>query len=75
MGKPIIEDELWALIEPLLPAPKPRGVKYPSRKPVTDRAALACSDQFGSMITSGIPLKNLEILPKQAALTLEEMTQ
>lgn len=40
MGKPIIDDELWALIEPLLPPPKPRRVKYPGRKPVADRAAL-----------------------------------
>lgn len=24
MAKPILDDELWALIEPLLPPPKPR---------------------------------------------------
>ncbi|ONP30434.1 IS5 family transposase, partial [Burkholderia cenocepacia] len=24
MAKPIIDDELWTLIEPLLPPPKPR---------------------------------------------------
>ena len=40
MGKPIIDDELWKLIEPLLPAAKPRRFKYPGRKPVPDRAAL-----------------------------------
>ena len=40
MGKPIIDDELWALIEPLLPPAKPRRFKYPGRKPVPDRAAL-----------------------------------
>ncbi|MDN7602887.1 IS5 family transposase [Burkholderia gladioli] len=40
MGKPIIDDELWALIEPLLPPSKPRRVKYPGRKPIADRAAL-----------------------------------
>ncbi|MDN7921632.1 IS5/IS1182 family transposase, partial [Burkholderia gladioli] len=34
MGKPIIDDELWALIEPLLPPSKPRRVKYPGRKPI-----------------------------------------
>ncbi len=38
MGKPIIDDELWALIEPLLPPAKPRRFKYPGRKP--DPAAL-----------------------------------
>lgn len=40
MGKSIIDDELWALIEPLLPPAKPRRFKYPGRKPVPDRAAL-----------------------------------
>ncbi|CAB3795844.1 hypothetical protein LMG28614_04239 [Paraburkholderia ultramafica] len=29
MGKPIIDDELWKLIEPLLPPAKPRRFKYP----------------------------------------------
>lgn len=40
MGTPIIDDELRALIEPLLPPPKPRRKKYPGRRPVSDRAAL-----------------------------------
>ncbi|WP_250502393.1 transposase [Caballeronia sp. AZ7_KS35] len=40
MGAPIVEDELWALIEPLLPMPKPRRKKYPARLPVANRAAL-----------------------------------
>ncbi|WP_459574255.1 transposase, partial [Cupriavidus sp. 8B] len=40
MGAPIIDDELWALIEPLLPAPMPRRKKYPGRLPVSDRAVL-----------------------------------
>ncbi|WP_390174012.1 IS5 family transposase, partial [Robbsia andropogonis] len=40
MGAPIIDDELWALIEPLLPPPKPRRKKYPGRLPVSNRAAL-----------------------------------
>ncbi len=40
MGKPIINDELWALIEPLLPPAKLRRLKHPGRKPVPDRAAL-----------------------------------
>lgn len=40
MGKPIIDDKLWTLIEPLLPQPKPRRTKYPGRMPVSDRAAL-----------------------------------
>jgi len=40
MAKAIIDDELWALIEPLLPPAKPRRFRYPGRKPVADRAAL-----------------------------------
>jgi transposase len=40
MGAPIVDDELWALIEPLLPTPKPRRKKYPGRLPVANRAAL-----------------------------------
>jgi transposase len=40
MAKAIIDDELWALIEPLLPLAKPRRFRYPGRKPVGDRAAL-----------------------------------
>ncbi|KAI3611828.1 Mobile element protein (plasmid) [Cupriavidus necator H850] len=40
MSAPIIDDELWALIEPLLPPPKPRREKYPGRRPVSNRAAL-----------------------------------
>lgn len=40
MAKPILDDELWALIEPLLPSPKPRRSRYPGRKPLDDRALL-----------------------------------
>ncbi|HDR9024010.1 TPA: IS5 family transposase [Burkholderia vietnamiensis] len=40
MGEPIIDDELWKLIEPLLPPANPRRFKYPGRKPVPNRAAL-----------------------------------
>jgi transposase len=39
-GAPIFDDELWALIESLLPTPKPRRKKYPGRLPVANRAAL-----------------------------------
>ena len=37
MAKPILDDELWALIEPLLPPPKPRRERYSGRKPLDDR--------------------------------------
>ncbi|WOD20389.1 IS5-like element ISRme6 family transposase [Paraburkholderia kirstenboschensis] len=40
MEAPIIDDELWILIEPLLPPPKPRRKEHPGRPRVSDRAAL-----------------------------------
>lgn len=40
MAKPILDDDLWALIEPLLPPPKQRRARYPGRKPLDDRAVL-----------------------------------
>jgi transposase len=40
MAKPIISDQLWAKIEPLLPASKPRRSANPGRKPISNRAAL-----------------------------------
>ncbi|MGF6293096.1 transposase [Paraburkholderia youngii] len=40
MGAPIVDDELWTLIEPLLPSPKPWRKKNPGRLPVASRAAL-----------------------------------
>ncbi|MEX3581682.1 MAG: IS5 family transposase [Burkholderia sp.] len=40
MAKPIFDDELWALIEPLLPLPKRRRTRYPGRKPLDNRAVL-----------------------------------
>jgi transposase len=40
MAKPILDDELWSLIQPLLPPPKPRRTRYSGRKPLDDRAVL-----------------------------------
>ncbi|MBL8822063.1 MAG: IS5/IS1182 family transposase, partial [Planctomycetia bacterium] len=39
MAKPILDDQLWALIEPLLPVPKKRRKRYPGRKPISNRQA------------------------------------
>lgn len=60
MAKPIIDDELWKLIEPLLPerAP-PRRPDRPGRPPVSDRQAL-CGILF--VLRSGIPW---EMLPRE----------
>jgi transposase len=40
MAKPLIDDELWAVIEPLLPAPKARRFRFPGRKPIDNRRTL-----------------------------------
>lgn len=40
MAQPILDDELWEFIEPLLPPPKRRRQRYPGRKPLDHRAVL-----------------------------------
>ena len=40
MAKPLVSDELWEIVQPLLPAPKPRRFRNPGRKPLDDRKAL-----------------------------------
>lgn len=39
MAKPILDEQLWSLIEPIIPKHK-RRFRYPGRKPVSERAAL-----------------------------------
>ena len=57
MAKPLVPDDLWAAIEPLLPParPKPKG----GRPPIPDRAALA---GILFVLRSGIPW---EMLPRE----------
>lgn len=59
MAKPILDDELWQLVEPLLPPAKPRRWRYPGRKPLTDRQALT---GILFVLKSGIPW---EMLPQE----------
>ena len=40
MAKPILDDELWKWIEPLLPPPKPRRLRFPGRRPLANRKVL-----------------------------------
>src|SRR5437763_7725169 len=40
MGKPLLPDELWAKIQPLLPPPKPRRDIFPGRRPLDRRRVL-----------------------------------
>lgn len=39
MAKPLIDDALWAIIEPLIPT-KPRRFRFPGRKRLDNRRAL-----------------------------------
>ena len=56
MAKPLVSDELWALVQPLLPPPKPRRFRYPGRKPVDDRKALT---GILFVLKTGIPWEDL----------------
>lgn len=40
MAKPLVSDELWNQIEPLIPPPKPRRFRFPGRKPLEPRKIL-----------------------------------
>jgi transposase len=59
MAKPILDESLWILIEPVLPPPKPRRQKYPGRKPVSNRQALT---GILFVLKTGIPW---EYLPQE----------
>ena len=39
MAKPILDEELWKIVEPIIPKKK-RRFRYPGRKAISDRAAL-----------------------------------
>lgn len=39
MAKPLLDDALWAIIEPFIPL-RPRRFRYPGRKRVPDGACL-----------------------------------
>ena len=40
MAKPLLDEELWQVIEPLLPPAKPRRHRHPGRKAIGDRQIL-----------------------------------
>lgn len=56
MAKPLVSDELWEVIQPLLPPPKPRRFRYPGRKPVGDRQALT---GILFVLKTGLPWEDL----------------
>lgn len=56
MAKPLVDDELWKLAEPILPAPKPRRFRFPGRKPISNRQALT---GIVFVLKTGIPWEYL----------------
>jgi transposase len=58
MAKSLLPDELWELIRPLLPAPKPRRFRSPGRKPLDDRKALT---GILFVLKTGIPWEDLPV--------------
>ena len=56
MAKPILDNELWEIVEPLLPRPKKRRRRYPGRKPLGNRQAL-CAILF--VLKTGLPWEHL----------------
>lgn len=59
MAKPLLDEELWGLIEPLLPPPKRRRRRHPGRKPLEPRQVLT---GIVFVLKTGIPW---EFLPQE----------
>ena len=59
MAQPLVDDELWLIVEPLLPKPKRRRKRHPGRKPLDPRKALS---GILFVLKSGIPW---EMLPQE----------
>lgn len=56
MAKPLLTNDLWQRIEPLLPPPKPRRFRFPGRKPIDNRKALT---GILFVLKTGIPWEDL----------------
>src|SRR5580704_11571307 len=56
MAKPLLPDDLWELLAPLLPPPKPRRHRFPGRKPLDDRKTLT---GILFILKTGIPWEDL----------------
>ena len=56
MARPLVDDELWSVIEPLLPPAKRRRFRFPGRKPLDRRKALT---GILFVLRTGIPWEDL----------------
>ncbi|RYZ67781.1 MAG: IS5 family transposase [Proteobacteria bacterium] len=52
----LVTDELWSVVEPLLPSVKARRFKYPGRRPVDNRVALSA---ILFVLKTGIPWEDV----------------
>lgn len=56
MAKDLVPDDLWAIVKPLIPPPRPRRFRYPGRLPVEDRK---CLSGILFVLKTGIPWEDL----------------
>lgn len=56
MARAMLDDGLWAIIEPSLPPPKKRRFRYPGRLPIDNRKALT---GILFVLRTGIPWEDL----------------
>jgi transposase len=56
MARPLVDDDLWMVIEPLLPKRPPRNRQSAGRKPLDDRKTLA---GILFVLSTGIPWESL----------------
>jgi transposase len=54
----LVSDALWLIVEPLLPAAKPRRFRYPGRKPVANRVALSA---IIYVLKTGVPWEEVPL--------------
>jgi transposase len=58
MAKQLLDDDLWSLIEPILPPPKRRRFRYPGRKSIGHRQTL---NGILFVLKTGIPWEYLPL--------------
>jgi len=56
MARPILDEALWEVIEPLFPPPKQRRRRFPGRRPVDNRRALSA---ILFVLRTGLPWEDL----------------
>ena len=56
MARSLLDDDLWEIVRPLLPPPKPRRFRFPGRKPVDNRV---CLNGILFVLKTGIPWEDL----------------